>query len=97
MNVKINTIYMDGTLSENYLYRLLYLNVFSSDGRIIWEDLEAMALLEKMGFKMSKALVSVVFLCLLLVDKNITSQLLLQHHICLPTVVILAVSDGHGL
>jgi hypothetical protein len=57
------------------------------------EELEAVALLEQVGFKMSEAHVSVGFLCLLLVDQNI-SQLLLQHHICLPAASMNY--DGHG-
>lgn len=78
-----------GSLDENGPYRLMYFNIWFSAGLTIRERLEGMVLLEEVchwerTLRLLKLMpFPVNSLCLLLVDKDVRSQLLLQHRACL--------------
>ena len=61
MLLSVENVNMNGSLSENYLHRLIYLKTLSLVGEIIWEELKAVALLEKMGFKIQKTMTQLAF------------------------------------
>jgi hypothetical protein len=83
-----------GSLNKNGLSRQINWNSWSSVDGTIWEGLGSMALLEKMchwrwALKSKKYRPSPVnSLSLIHVDNDMSSQMLLQCHSCLPAIML---------
>ena len=78
-----SSVFFSGGLNENDLPRLVYLNTWLSDGRDAnWEGLAGVTIKEEgltLRFEKSGYL-PVSPLCLIPVDQDVSSQLLLQNH-----------------
>lgn len=77
-----------GGLNEDSPWRLLYLNTWSHVGRTVWEELGGVALLGE-NFEVSKDIPFSVSLMVVFRDRS--PQLLLQHNACTPATMFLTV------
>lgn len=68
----------------------MYLNTWSHVGRTVWEELGGVALLGE-NFEVSKDIPFSVSLYLMVVFRDSSPQLLLQHRACTPATMFLTV------